>query len=162
MKLDTFTRAYIECALWSSSADIGDCDSCGLENTLQAGQEDCPNCGARLHGLDNSMEDHNLGIEDIAPGTLASMIADCQTFREDNSELLAEWYDTADETEDRAGHDFWLTRNRHGAGFWDRWSGGSPQAELGRRLTDSAHAYGSSDLYLVAGTDPDTFVIHAS
>lgn len=42
-----------------------------------------------------------------------------------------------------AGHDFWLTRNRHGAGFWDRGLG-----VLGERLSDTARVYGSIDLYL--------------
>lgn len=42
---------------------------------------------------------------------------------------------------DWMGHDFWLTRNGHGAGFWDRGLG-----ELGDRLTDAAHAYGSVDV----------------
>lgn len=37
------------------------------------------------------------------------------------------------------GHDFYLTRNRHGAGFWDRGLG-----IVGERLTASAHAYGST------------------
>ena len=41
------------------------------------------------------------------------------------------------------GHDFWLTRNRHGAGFWDRGLG-----ELGQKLTDLAHAAGGCDLYV--------------
>ena len=31
-------------------------------------------------------------------------------------------------------HDYWLTRNRHGAGFWDRGLG-----DLGDRLTELAH-----------------------
>lgn len=44
---------------------------------------------------------------------------------------------------EQIGHDLWLTRNNHGAGFWDRGLG-----ERGTRLTDAAHAYGSSDLYL--------------
>jgi hypothetical protein len=35
------------------------------------------------------------------------------------------------------GHDFWLTRNRHGAGFWDRGLG-----ERGQYLTDASHPYG--------------------
>jgi hypothetical protein len=43
----------------------------------------------------------------------------------------------------QGGHDFWLTRNRHGAGFWDRGLG-----ELGQELTKAAHAYGSCDLYV--------------
>lgn len=46
--------------------------------------------------------------------TLARVSADCATFQRDNAELLGEW------TEEQAGHDFYLTRNRHGAGFWDR------------------------------------------
>lgn len=41
------------------------------------------------------------------------------------------------------GHDFWLTRNGHGAGFWDRGLG-----ERGRRLTDACRPYGKVDLYL--------------
>lgn len=40
-------------------------------------------------------------------------------------------------------HDFWLTRNRHGAGFWDRGLG-----DIGRELTDMAHAWGSAYLYI--------------
>lgn len=41
----------------------------------------------------------------------------------------------------QVGHDFYLTRNRHGAGFWDRGAG-----EVGDRLTESSHGYGSSEL----------------
>lgn len=44
------------------------------------------------------------------------------------------------------GHDFWLTRNHHGAGFWDRGYGA-----VGKRLTDAAHAYG--ELHVWAGDD---------
>jgi hypothetical protein len=38
------------------------------------------------------------------------------------------------------GHDLWLTRNHHGAGFWDRGFGAA-----GESLTKIAHALGSSD-----------------
>ena len=44
------------------------------------------------------------------------------------------------------GHDLWLTRNRHGSGFWDR-----PELKadgLGSRLTHAAHAIGESHVYL--------------
>ena len=41
-----------------------------------------------------------------------------------------------------AGHDFALTRNRHGAGFWDGgWK--EPSASV---LTKNAHAYGDFEL----------------
>jgi hypothetical protein len=42
-----------------------------------------------------------------------------------------------------AGHDFWLTRNRHGAGFWDRGYG-----KVGDRLTDICETFGTVDPYL--------------
>ena len=41
------------------------------------------------------------------------------------------------------GHDFWLTRNRHGAGFWDR-----GLEFVGINLTDAAHAWGEFNLYV--------------
>lgn len=47
--------------------------------------------------------------------------------------------DVADMEPEQVGHDFWLTRNHHGAGFWDRGLG-----ELGDRLTKAAHAYGET------------------
>lgn len=43
----------------------------------------------------------------------------------------------------RAGVDFWLTRNGHGAGFWD---GGWP--EHSDELTKLSKPYGSVDLYI--------------
>jgi hypothetical protein len=41
------------------------------------------------------------------------------------------------------GHDYFLTRNHHGAGFWDRGLG-----ELGDLLTSYAHSMGSTYEYL--------------
>lgn len=56
--------------------------------------------------------DANYGPDDIAPDTLARMVEDCETFQRDNGGDIASDFE-------RAGHDFWLTRNGHGAGFWD-------------------------------------------
>jgi len=41
------------------------------------------------------------------------------------------------------GHDFWLTRNHHGAGFWDRDYG-----KRGDRLTKAAHKFGERHVYV--------------
>lgn len=112
----TFTEAYIEAALWSSTDD-----------------SDTP-----MDEIDN----------ELSTKAREQMTSDCADFQTTNAELLESWYSDAGESEDRAGHDFWLTRNGHGAGFWDRWSGSTPQAEIGRKLTDAAHAYGSCDLYV--------------
>ena len=42
-----------------------------------------------------------------------------------------------------AGHDFALTRNHHGAGFWDRGLG-----DAGDHLTEVAHGFGDAHLYV--------------
>ena len=49
-------------------------------------------------------------------------------------------------TWDAIGHDFWLTRNHHGAGFWDRGLG-----DLGKQLTDLAHAAGECNTFEADG-----------
>ncbi len=42
---------------------------------------------------------------------------------------------------EQCGHDFWLTRNGHGAGFWDRGYG-----EDGNKLTALCEQFGESDI----------------
>jgi len=81
--------------------------------------------------------DATYGPEDIAQDALAAMRADVLDFIEGAGADL----DTIDAVQ--AGHDFWLTRNHHGSGFWDRCLG-----ELGDRLTAMAHPYGESYLYV--------------
>jgi len=42
--------------------------------------------------------------------------------------------------------DVWLTRNGHGAGFWDR--GALDARGLGDALSDHAKTFGTSDVYI--------------
>lgn len=44
------------------------------------------------------------------------------------------------------GHDLWLTRNGHGAGYWDRKHVGEAEDAALDRLTDAAHAEGEERL----------------
>jgi len=66
--------------------------------------------------------DDNYGINDIDAETLVEMALDCQKFQKENWLHIGE-DNVAVESDHschaRAGHDFWLTRNGHGAGFWD-------------------------------------------
>jgi hypothetical protein len=120
-ELDEFTRAYVEAALWSSND----------ESTPQGGEP----------------LDANYTVEDIAPETLAKMVEDCRRFQADNAEDIAagcvRMLHTCTDTE-YAGHDFWLTRNGHGCGFWD----GDWPDEAGERLTQAAQRYAQTDLYV--------------
>jgi len=46
----------------------------------------------------------------------------------------------------QAGHDFWLTRNHHGAGFWDREE--IYGKETATHLTTLSHAFGECHIYI--------------
>jgi uncharacterized protein (TIGR02996 family) len=82
--------------------------------------------------------DEHYGQVDMAPECLDQMIRDCRDFQREMNEL----YSDNLYNESGAGHDFWLTRNHHGTGFWDGdW-------EHVEELTRMAHAYGSCDLYV--------------
>lgn len=90
--------------------------------------------------------DRNYDASDVAPEALASMREDLQAFVDaaDNHALVF-W--EAELGAGQIGHDFWLTRNGHGAGFWDRFMRGVG-ADFGRHLTDTAKPYGESHPYL--------------
>ena len=105
--LNTFQRAYFECAIWSSTGDDGE-------------------------PLD---EDYD--ITDFHPETWDKMKEDCDEFQETNKELLE------DLDPSQSGDDFWLTRNGHGAGFWDRGLG-----KIGEKLSEMCKLEGSIDLYV--------------
>lgn len=72
------------------------------------------------------------------------MQADCRDFIGDNVAALAKCGLTAG----HAGHDFWLTRNGHGSGFWDEGHHGFIANIALDLLTKASKPYGSSDLYL--------------
>lgn len=92
------------------------------------------------HEADGEPLDATYDIDDIDPETLSTMCQECDQF------IAAYWAPIAETGQfpKQCGHDFWLTRNNHGAGFWDR---GYPLG-LGDVLTVAAHAEGSRDLYV--------------
>jgi hypothetical protein len=107
MNLDTFTKQYLETALWAETDDNGD--------PLDRNHELCS----------------------FAPETLARAIADCAAFQAANAADIGE-------RASDAGHDFWLTRNGHGTGFWD----GDWPEDAGKRLTVASKRFGEIHLYV--------------
>ena len=89
--------------------------------------------------------DSNYGASDVSPSALESILVEVSDFVSANRADLEGW------DPEQAGHDFYLTRNRHGAGFWDRGRG-----DAGDRLTEAAHVYGSSEFYV--GDDDALYV----
>jgi hypothetical protein len=130
--IDEFLDAYISAALWSTN-----------DNADDSGGEPL---------------DRNYSEDDIAPETLAKMRADCNDFLNDvGGELismverlieLGSW-DKPGGPECTlvayAGHDFWLTREGHGCGFWETDDWPEP---IGKILTDKSQEFGNFDLYV--------------
>lgn len=86
--------------------------------------------------------------DDADAETRQEAVEDCTQFLAlcDGAKLdLKYWSDG------QIGHDFWLTRNGHGAGFWDRGRG-----DVGEKASDIARTF--SSVYVWAA-DGDTFLI---
>jgi hypothetical protein len=122
--MDNFTRGYITAALWSSM------------------DESDPSGGDPM--------DKNYDISDIAPATIKQMEEDCRTFQANYHDLLDEAAahiankPLESTPADYLGHDFWLTRNGHGCGFWD----GDYPKQLGDELTKASKEHGEYNLYV--------------
>ncbi len=123
--LNAFTLGYLEAALWSSSIEEG---FAAAWNAKHGGD----------FAADCSMQSFGFTIGDLDSSARANANTSCEQF------IRANRADLAGEDASRAGHDFWLTRNGHGAGYWD----GDYPEPAATRLTDSAHAFGSCDLYV--------------
>jgi hypothetical protein len=112
LRFDAFAESYLDTAIWSDKPE--DCDA-----------------------------------DDVWPACIPQILEDCYRFQRENEDLLdaayqlmrhdggdRRLYDMTD-----AGHDFWLSRNGHGTGFWDRGLG-----EVGDKLHEAANAYGNVDV----------------
>lgn len=115
--VEEFLRHYIVAALWSENDQSDD------------------RGGEPL--------DTNYSEADLATGVVDQMRAECAAFIEANADDLNTWPGPGSAAA-AAGHDFWLTRNGHGVGFWD----GDWDDDVGERLTEAAHAAGQRSLYV--------------
>lgn len=120
-------QAYVQTALWSSTDD-----------------NDLP-------------MDRDYDINDLAAETLVAMQDDLDCFfttlestpYDDDQTLLdvaLEYADSSVRDNDPYGtiaYDFWLTRNGHGAGFWD-----GDYGSIGDQLTAIAETFGECTLYV--------------
>lgn len=117
-------RAYVECAIWSST------------------------------DIDTSEPlDKKYSGEDLSEQALDKMNKDLTKFFETYHKLITFAYSAVNIEADskQVAHDFWLTRNHHGAGFWDR-----PELYHNQIIADKftalAHSFGEADLLPNEGT----------
>lgn len=79
----------------------------------------------------------DLTIDAFDPQTRSELRGDLHAFVMSNVDDIAE----SGLDSEQIGHDFWMTRQHHGVGFWDRGLG-----EVGTRLTEACHPFG--EVYL--------------
>lgn len=126
VKIDDFTQGYIEAAFFTDAENLPDIVT--------------------------------LDAKDLAPDAIGRIAAECMQFQQTYSAALKRAYgykhnmdaieanSLPDYDAEQAGRDFWFTRNRHGAGYWDRGLG-----KPGDDLTEAAHTF--SEVSLVLGDD---------
>lgn len=139
---DEFTQGYISCALWCGVMAYKHDDDCPCAD--DPSDSDACTC-EDMPELTSSDDEHD--ESDLTDDARETLTRDAHEFYADHIEDLR----ASTLTMERAGHDFWLTRNRHGAGFWDRKHRGTDEDRALDRLTDASHAYGGMDL--VVGAD---------
>jgi hypothetical protein len=98
-------------------------------------------------GDDDEPLDQTNGIEDIDLYTRLKMERDVQQAVTLADAFVPNWRSYWDD--EQFGHDFWLTRNGHGAGFWDRAPTRNPEHDaIGEALTTIARSFSEVDLYV--------------
>lgn len=99
------------------------------------------------YGDDETPLDDDYTAEDLAPDAVAAIRAECVNFCDAN---VADLDTIAEDSRgaEHAGHDFWLTRNGHGTGFWDRTYAPGALRDAYMRLSDACKPYGTSDVYV--------------
>lgn len=88
--------------------------------------------------VDETPLDKNYGIEDVSEAAIEESKKDIAKFKELAGSILD------DLDEDQVAHDVWLTRNRHGAGHWDR----GYEKSISDKLTTISHQLGEKTMYV--------------
>lgn len=132
INLERMLAGYVECMQW---ADCGpDHETHEKQWSTTVAEKAVFDCAAFIEACE--------AVKYVDPGLTENSLLDC----------LAEY--APDYSDERFGHDFWLTRNGHGAGFWDRdeLTGEIVNKQhgnsLGDALTRVAKAAGPCELYV--------------
>jgi hypothetical protein len=121
-KLSTFAKGYVE-AMFFTNGDTGD---------------------------DNESLLNDLGVERLTREAVKAIAKDCDAFLSTimpDGCFVQQWINrAADETnggydDERAGNDFWYTRQGHGVGYWCR---DELKGDLGQGLADAARKFGEA------------------
>lgn len=105
-----------------------------------------------IYFTDTGEDDQPAADTPLADAARGQALRDCTHFVEvaERAGLLEPYFEIGG-TPETLGIDLWLTRNRHGAGFWDRGHG-----QVGDKLTELARAEG--ERYAYEGDDGRLYI----
>ena len=94
---------------------------------------------------ENENQLNDMGVERLTREAVKDIAKDCDAFLGTlmpDGCFVRQWLDRAENySDDRAGNDFWFTRQGHGVGFWDR---KELEGELQEGLCDVARKFGEA------------------
>jgi hypothetical protein len=134
--------SYLETILWAETVSLP-----APENELVDGYMDVPSDHALAGIPEQEPLDNYFSYEDFDEDSLRKAEGDCDEFF--NLLELHGLYDFAAQfaDDDEIAHDFWLTRNGHGAGFWDGdYDDGVD--DLGDKLTELCKGFGEQYVWV--------------
>jgi hypothetical protein len=129
MRIGKMVQGYLECALFSTTA------------WLEEGEEN-----------PETWQAHNYDVSDFSEQAIKQATEDCQAFWNEAQHLVldAEKRDNVRYSwEEYFGHNFWLTREGHGTGFWDS------RYENGKGLTALCKPWGNASDSMALNDDGD-------
>lgn len=98
--------------------------------------------------------DANYDEGDLTETARARAQKDCNAFIDKASDMIDQMGGCDGSNYELAGHCFWLNRNGHGTGFWDR---EEVPEDLREKLSDLAHTFGECDAYVTDDGEIDFF-----
>lgn len=112
---------------------------------MTTGDRVCAACSDN-HCSSEPPADENYDVDDLAPEFIAKIKADCADFQKRFGKRIEAHERVSGQytNQQMAGHDFLLTREGHGCGFWD----GDWEEEFGRELTEACKKYGEVNMYV--------------
>lgn len=157
--LKSIMKGYITCALWTEEERLKDDMNQGFEidnNDESDDFEDSNNPELeKLINIQANMNKKNFDSfseEDIDANSLIQAYLDIKKFISNvNPEYIKEAIH--EKGTERLGHDIWLTRNHHGAGFFDHFY----EDDMEKSLTKAAQDLKEVDLYV-----GDDYLLHFS
>ncbi len=134
ININLVLKAYFEAALWTVEEQLQEQDNEDFEDMYGSSREDSD--------ISEFVPEIDINIFNIHDDSKMKAYDDVKKFL-DNEEVKVAIFDEEID-EEQLGHDIWLSRNGHGAGFFDH----NYYPENEEVLMNMARSLGSSDVYI--------------